>query len=234
MKKHIPLSRIAKKALEKKYDLTVKDIGEDAVFSKKGVTFNTQVCCIGDIGQICFIQVKAMLGFLKMETVVLSVSGKDIPLFNMDWVSAFGKETLICELYDVQLSPFSDEIQKRLCDIIKRDEDIPDTEQDEQWYNNILYPCSYHKSSKHATSRFNDAAIEYIKQMVNEMHRLDECEKDAKHEKIRSFAGNLYNEGSPVLDIVKEFFGEECAKRLLIGHMYGCMDMLEEETENQP
>ena len=48
----------------------------------------------------------AFLGLMKMETAVLSMTGKDVPLLNLDWVRAFGKETQIVELYDTQLEPY--------------------------------------------------------------------------------------------------------------------------------
>ncbi len=224
MKKHISLEKIAIKALEKKFVLTGQNIGEDAKMSKKGVTFETKVYNIDDIGQICTLKMKALLGLLKMETIVLSVKGRDIPLFNMDWVSALGKETLICELYDVQLSTFSAEAQEKFDAIRRRDDDIPETEQDEYWYKDILYPCSYHKTGKKITNRLNDASIDYFKTIVNELSAAQECSSKVKYDKIRNFAETLFNNGGPAVDMVKELFGTEKAHRLIVGHMYGCYD----------
>ena len=60
---------------------------------------------------------------MKMESVVLSVQQKDVPLFNTDWIYAMGKETQLVELYDTMLEPFSEEAQAPFAAIRDRDKD---------------------------------------------------------------------------------------------------------------
>ncbi len=103
MSKHADLGTAILDALKGRYTLEKLDIGTDARLSKSGMVFETESYAVKDLGHLCVLRMKAFLGLMKMETVVLAVKEKDLPLFNLDWVSAAGKETLIAELYDTQL-----------------------------------------------------------------------------------------------------------------------------------
>ena len=92
-------------ALREQFTLTQKDLGSDAVLSAKGMTFTTESWEIGSIGNLCVLRMKAPLGVMRMETVIISPTHVDMPLFNIDWVKAFGTETQFAELYDTQLQP---------------------------------------------------------------------------------------------------------------------------------
>ena len=109
MSKHVDLGQYATAALGQYFELIPKDIGADAHLSKRGMTFDTKSCEIRDVGHLCVMRMNAFMGLMKMETIVISPTKVDMPLFNVDWVSAFGTETLIAELYDTQLEPWPGE-----------------------------------------------------------------------------------------------------------------------------
>ncbi len=109
MTRHIDLGNLVLQELKNSFPIRKNDIGEDAVMSRKGMHFQTDSYEIADIGHLCILRMKAMLGLMKMETVVLSVFDRDVPLVNLDWISAFGKETQLNELYDTQISPYPQE-----------------------------------------------------------------------------------------------------------------------------
>jgi hypothetical protein len=99
------------KQLSQHYTLHWIDIGDDARLSKSGFVFDISVYEIEDIGHLCMMNMKAMFGLMRMETVILSVTQKDVPLLNIDWVKVPGKQTLIGELYNTQLEPWPNESQ---------------------------------------------------------------------------------------------------------------------------
>ena len=91
-----------------------------------------------------------------------SPSSECAPLMNVDWVSAFGKETLIVEFYDTQLQPWPEKLQAEYKRVALRDADLEDRATEPHWYDKIRYSCSYNKSGKGVTERFNRTAEAYI------------------------------------------------------------------------
>ena len=207
--------------LEKQYTLKKEDLGADARLSKKGMVFETEAYEIPDLGHFCILRMNAFLGLMKMETAVLSVTGKDVPLLNLDWVRAFGKETQIVELYDTQLTPYPDEALAAFDALRRRDDDLPGMSSNGHWYDAILYPCSYHKAGKKLTDRLADAARDYTETFLRQLAEAPACDAQAKQAKNRAFAERLFAEGGPAVDQVTKLFGPETAKRLILRYMYG-------------
>ena len=150
MGKHRDLGTMAQELLGSRYALTKKDLGADARLAKSGMVFDTEVFEAEGLGQLCVMRMKAMGGLMKMETAVLVSRTKDVPLLNLDWVGAMGKETQIAELYDTMLAPWPEEQQAPFEEIRKRDADLPEPEKKPHWYDEILYPCSDHKAGRMA------------------------------------------------------------------------------------
>ena len=117
MSRHLDLGQYSTTALGRYFELVPKDLGQDARRSKRGMTFETKSWEIKDIGHLCVMRMNAFLGLMKMETIVIAPTHADLPLFNVDWVKAFGTETLIAELYDTQLQPWPEEEQKKFEEI---------------------------------------------------------------------------------------------------------------------
>ncbi len=207
--------------LARRFALKKRDLGADARLSKRGMSFTTEVYEIPALGQLCLLRMNAMLGLMKMETAVLAVNGKDLPLLNLDWVRALGRETQIVELYDTQLAPYPPEKLAAFEALRARDRDLPDMESKPHWYDAILYPCSYHKAGKGLTERLARAARDYTETYLGQLAEAPACDAAAKKEKTRAFAERLFTEGGPAVDQVTKLFGAETAKRLILRHMYG-------------
>ena len=77
-------------ALERTSTLKQEDLGADAHLSAKGMTFETESWEIQEIGHLCIMQMSAPLGLMRMETAIIAPTDVDVPLFNLDWVKAFG------------------------------------------------------------------------------------------------------------------------------------------------
>ena len=197
-------------ALREQFTLTQKDLGSDAVLSAKGMTFTTESWEIGSIGNLCVLRMKAPLGVMRMETVIISPTHVDMPLFNIDWVKAFGTETQFAELYDTQLQPWPAECENLFEGLLQRDADLPDAPGNgAHWYDSILYPCSYHKKGKKLAKRFEAAAHDYLIAYVDQLAGAASCDEQAKADKVRSFATRLFDEGGPAVDQVANLFGKE-------------------------
>ena len=224
MAEHTNLGRFTKAALGRSYKLTRNEIGEDARLSKLGMVFTTKSYDVRDIGHFCIMRLKAFGGMMKMETVILAPTGVDAPLMNVDWVSVFGKETQIVEFYDTQLSPWADSLQAEMRKIALRDADLENRTSEEHWYDGIRYSCSYNKSGKGLTERFNRAAQAYIGVYCAQLAEVPACDSDDREEKrrkVKEFATKLFENGGQAVNMITKLFGEETARRVIIKHMYG-------------
>ena len=79
--------------LKNSFEITENDIGDDASLSAKGMHFTLRTYEVKDLGHLCLLDMKAMLGLMKMETAVLSAETADLPLFNLDRILVMNKHT---------------------------------------------------------------------------------------------------------------------------------------------
>ena len=208
--------------LGRSYEIRKEDPGSDGLLKKKGMVFRTRAYEIVGLGHFCDIRMNAMLGMMKMETAVLSSFKKDIPLMNIDRVRVPGKETQLAELYDVQLTPYP-EIYLKAFDLIKeKDSEIPDyVSASAHWYDKILYSCSYSKSGRHISDRVSVTVKAYLDTFISQAISAPDCDEVLKKRKICEFAETLFLQGGPAVNQVRDLFGEDTAKRLILHHMYG-------------
>ena len=188
------------------------------------MVFETEVYAVEGLGHLCILRMNAFLGLMKMETAVLAVTERDVPLLNLDWVNAAGKETMMAELYDTMLQPSQAETLARFQAVKDRDGDLPEPPAKPHWYDSLLFPCSYHKSGKKLSQRFNRAAADYMRVFLTALEAASPCAKAEKGAKIRRFAETLVAQGGPAVDMVTRLFGAETAHRLILRHMYGVED----------
>ena len=116
MSKHIGLDVMVKKVVGEAFGLKKVDIGADAVLSARGAKLETESYEVEGFGHLCTLKMRAMMGMMTMETVVLSSYEKELPLLNIDWVQAMGKETLIIEYYDDRIKDFDQTLINSLKD----------------------------------------------------------------------------------------------------------------------
>ena len=221
MNKHIDIGTIVKRHLIPEYRLIPLDIGGDAELSAKGFSFHTENYEVEGVGHLCIMTMKAMLGLMKMETAVLSVTKKDMPLINFDWVSVAGKETQIVELYDTQMDPFPQEWLEEYAAIKQRDADLADyVPKSGHDYDALKYEESYQKSAKGAAERLSRAADDYMAVFTRRLREAAAC-SSGKEERISAFADSLIADGGVAVDQMKKLFGEETAIRMIRNRMYG-------------
>ena len=157
---------------------------------------------------------------MRMETLVLACTQKDLPLLNLDHIKAFGKETQLIELYDTGISEEKID-QEGFLKVKEGVKDVSNYEAGEHWYDEILLPCSYGKTGKGLTSRFEADCRSYFDLYMAEFDRLKDCDPKVKNEANRNFAQGLLDHGGPAVDQVRKMFGEEKTCRLIRKHMYG-------------
>ena len=215
------LCRYALRKVSKEFRVTENDIGPDQHLSRYGMNFATHSYEIEDIGHLCVMTMKAFWGLMTMETVVISPVERDLPLFNIDRVSAFGKETLLIEIYDTQIEPLDADIQESFHALLERDSAVSDVESKPHWYDEIRYPFSYGKAGKGLSQQFERAQKDYLGTFLQALKNAPTCDREAKLEKNREFAEKLVENDGPAVNTMRSLFGEETMKRVVLGHMYG-------------
>jgi hypothetical protein len=224
MSKHIDLGQYTVDSLGRYFDLVPEDLGADARLSKRGMTFETKSWEIRGIGHLCVMRMNAFFGLMKMETIVIAPFEADLPLYNADWVNAFGTETQMAELYDTQLEPWPEESKGKFDEIKAASADLPDAPTGEHWYDAVLYPCSVHKKGKKLTDRFNKLAKEYTDLFVAELAAAaasGKCPADLKKARVSEFAHKLVENDGPAVSMMAKLFGKETMQRIVLQHMYG-------------
>lgn len=209
------------KALKESYAVTENDCREFSAFSKKGMHFQAKSYEFGNIGHYCILTMSGMLGLMKMETLVFSVYGKDVPLFNIDSVTVFKQRTQLMEFYDTRLGDSDESAAIPYFKIKERDNDLPDYISGEHWYDPILLPCSYGKKAKGKDARLIQSSEDYFGAYLDELKQAKECDGKEKKEKNRAFAEGLLHNGGPAVDQVTKLFGKEFAVTLILDIMYG-------------
>lgn len=208
--------------LGKTHALQQEDLGADARLTAKGMTFETESWRIPEVGHLCVMRMNAFFGLMRMETVIIAPTEVDAPLFNLDWVNAFGTETQIAELYDTQLVPWPDECHDAFECARARYADLPDAPAGEpHWYDDVLYPCSFRKKGRGMTERLSSAAQDYLAVYAELLAASPACDSAEKAQKVRTFAQRLFEEGGPAVNMVTKLFGERTARRVVVQHMYG-------------
>ena len=121
-------------SLSSQYKVSERNLGEFARVKKSGMNFEIHGYEIEGVGKMSTLSMKAMLGLMKMETLIVSPMEVDAPLYSFDWVRAMGNDTLIIELYDTQLAP---------CDLGGLDAEkakaaaLPDNDLGQHWYDHL-------------------------------------------------------------------------------------------------
>ena len=203
------------------YPMEKRDLGEYGLLRKNGMEFKTEAWRVGGVGSLCVMRMKAFFGLMRMETAIFSPSGVDAPLFNVDWVKAFGTETQIAELYDVQVQPWPDACRSQLQGICDSAVDLPDMERKANWYDEILYDCSCAKKERGIAQRLYDLAEGYVTCYVAQLSQLASCDPVEKSALVKGFAERLYSEGGVAVQQITKLFGEETARHLVVNCMYG-------------
>ena len=206
--------------IEKQYKLREKGVGEFRTFKAKGMKFTCSAFDAEGLGHICVMRAVGFFGLMKMDTVVIAPTDKDIPLLSYDRIYAMGNDTLIMDLYDTMGEEKTD--ISALLDVKMQYAYLPDkTDLNEaHWYDSIRLPEMFAKKGKKGdTPEFDKLALEYIEAFL----KLDgtPCEENEKKKRTDSYVDGLLNQGGPATDVFKKQFGCEKTSAILKGVLFG-------------
>ncbi|MBR4807877.1 MAG: SDR family oxidoreductase [Lachnospiraceae bacterium] len=199
------------------YKLKKVQAGEFAIIKSKGMTFTTRVFDAKGAGRLFLMDMKAFGGLMKMETVTFTPTELDGPILSTDIVHAFGRSTLVLELYGPTIgSPdfgALDEVKKRYGSLPVYD---PGTHP----YDDFRLPQSVYKKGRGIKEETVSMAAEYIDTYFEALKNCEKADPEEKKKKNAEFTGCLFEAGGMAVDQFKKMVGEEKTREFLFKYMF--------------
>ena len=198
--------------------LTPVSVGKFANLKVNGMKFTIQVYKAEGIGHISIMRAKGFFGLMKMDTLMIVPTERDLPLYSYDRIQAMGNDTLIVELYDTLTQPldlsFLAHIKAKFRHLAERD---PGT----HWYDNIKLPESISKKGNKADRDDLDAlAAEHFSAYLHAPAK-KVADVDKKKELSANYVNGLLREGGPSTDVFKKALGESTTEELFKKVLFG-------------
>ena len=198
--------------LAQDFPLTELPCGEFEKMKVSGMSFRVRSFNAAGLGHVSVMTASGFLGLMKMDTMIITPTEKDMPLFSYDRVLAMGNDTLIIELYDTFLAP----LDLSALDRIKQSASyLPDHDPGSHWYDSIKLPQSLSKKGrKPQSAALDSASADYLTQYLALAREAPACEAEAKREKTAVYVEGLLSHGGPSTDVFRKGIGEEKTARL--------------------
>ena len=195
-----------------------EDIGADARLKKGPFRLETESYRLPGLGHYCILRMTALLGLMKMETLVLAPTERDLPLYSYDRIQAMGNDTLIAELYDTTVGGFRAPALDAVC---ADGAALPDRDPGTHWYDGIRLSQSISKIGKKAQREALDslAAAHFSAWLTAECPPL--TDKAAKQAKTDAYVEGLLTHGGPSTDVFLKTLGREQTEQLFRRVLFG-------------
>lgn len=204
--------------IKSKYPVNELDIGEFATLKANGMKFTVKAYKAEGLGHVSVMCASGFFGLMKMDTLIINPSGKDLPLYSYDRIYAAGNDTLIVELYDTLLGEAS---QDALLAVKEKYSSLPERDPGEHWYDDIKLSSSISKKGKKAdTKAFDSFTVEHFEAYLDTDAASVEDEK-AKIARSKIYVNGLLTNGGPSTDVFKKALGEQKTANLFKKVLFG-------------
>ncbi len=206
--------------IDKSFSLTERDEGEYRTMKVSGMHFTIRSFHAEGLGHVSAMTAAGFFGLMKMDTLIITPTEIDMPLFSYDRVLAMGNDTLIFELYDTMTGRID---LSTLANAKNRAVALPAHDPGEHWYDSIKLPVSYSKKGKKKLhfDNFNAAAEDYLLAFLNAAGTAPDCDAAAKREKASLYVEGLLSHGGPSTDVFKRGIGDEKTADLFRRVLFG-------------
>lgn len=194
-------------AIGNSFPMTELPCGEFGKMKVSGMSFSIRQFHAEGLGHVSAMVASGFFGLMKMDTLMITPTEKDMPLFSYDRVFAMGNDTLIFELYDTLLCG----TELSSLDAVKQQyRALPDHDLGSHWYDTIKLPQSLSKKGKKVhTAAFHAAAKDYMAAYLAAAKAAATCDADTKREKASVYVEGLLANGGPSTDVFKKGIGSE-------------------------
>ena len=207
------------RTITESFHLNGQVVGEFQKMKVSGMNFQIWAFDAEGLGHVSAMVASGFFGLMKMDTLIITPTEKDMPLFSYDRVHAMGNDTLIFELYDTLLG----QADLSGLDAVKRNAaSLPDHDLGEHWYDSIKLAVSLSKKGKKAhTAAFDSCTQEYLEAYLSAARAAAPCEAAPKLEKASVYVEGLLKNGGPSTDVFKKGIGDEKTAELFRKVLFG-------------
>ena len=176
----------------------------------------------GLLGNVSFMSGSAMMGLMKMETLIITPMNADLPLLSMDTVLAMGKLSVFAEIYDTTIGGFDQTACLAVKDALASHPDRPSSP---NWYDNIKLGCSMSKKTgKKSLAELGKGLADYLQAYLSIADKTPELSADLleqKRIKTDSYVTGLLEQGGPSTDVFVKKLGREKTEKLFREVLFG-------------
>ncbi len=207
------------KAIGKRYPLSEQPAGEYAQMKVSGMQFTVRAYQAEDLGWVSVMTASGFLGLMKMDTLMITPTHRDMPLLSYDRVHAMGNDTLIYELYDTLMGNTD---LTSVAQVQGKYRGLPDHDLGTHWYDPIKLPQSLSKKGKklHRVG-FDACTAEYLDAYLDAAAMAAPCDPSIKREKASVYVEGLLTHGGPSTDVFKKAIGQEKTEQLFRTVLFG-------------
>jgi hypothetical protein len=207
------------RSITAKYHLNGITVGEFSKMKVNGMNFEIWAFHADGLGHVSAMTASGFFGLMKMDTLIINPTEKDLPLFSYDRVHALGNDTLIFELYDTLLEEAN---LSRVEAVKAKYAALAEHDLGKHWYDEIKLPVSLSKKGKKAQrAAFDQCAIEYLESFLEAAEGAPYCDPAGKKEKASVYVDGLLTHGGPSTDVFKKGIGDEKTAQLFRNILFG-------------
>ena len=207
------------RAITEKHHLNGMTLGEYGKMKVNGMNFQIWAFHAEGLGHVSAMVARGFFGLMKMDTLIINPTERDLPLFSYDRVHALGNDTLIYELYDTLLEQAD---LSGLEQVKAKYASLPDHDLGQHWYDDIKLAVSLSKKGKKANrADFDRCALDYLKAYLDSVDAAAYCESGPKKEKASLCVEGLLTNGGPSTDVFKKGIGDEKTAELFRNILFG-------------
>ena len=196
-------------------EYTLKSIENDE-FSSVKISIMHCDCEIYEaknLGHVFYMNSKAPLGLMKMETLIINPFELDAPLLSLELIN---NKKVIFEIYNTLLEENTDSV--KIQEVFNKYKEY-ELENTPHWYDELLL----------ASTKTKMPNIELAKQLIDEsfdayLDVLEDshiCDSIEKKEKAKEFVNGLLENGGPSTDMFMKKFGLEKTEKFFNEAMFG-------------
>ena len=206
--------------INEKYPITEIDCGEFANMSVKGMKFSIRAYKAEGLGHVSIMRGSAMMGLMKMDTLIINPTELDLPLYSYDRIFALGNDTLIVELYDTLVGKYSEDEMLTVKGTPEYTA-IPERDPGEHWYDYIKLQSSISKKGKKKHLKLMNELTEKHFAAYFAGGNTPVADGEAKRDKAGIYVNGLIEKGGPSTDVFKGAIGEAKTRKLFESVLFG-------------
>ena len=195
--------------ISSKGTLTPIPVGQYASFSGKGMHFHLEVFDFEGLCHVSVLKASGFLGLMKMDTVIFTPYGVDLPIFSYDGIKVAGGRTELMEFCDSQLAPAD---LSSLVAVRQKHADLPDKPHDWGWETPFILAPSGVKTGK--CGRSAAFAEEMIGAYLDLIPGAAPCEPEAKRGRSSDYVEGLISNGGPAIGLMRKIWGDSATEDL--------------------